>query len=117
MATLGDTRGDLVPEPIPARNVIDGHPEATTLELASRLGGLKTGLWSCTAGHFRWDYKTDEVIHIIEGEAVITGQDGAAFTVGAGDVVHFARGTSATWDVPDRVKKVWVLPDRRRDRV
>jgi hypothetical protein len=110
-----DRREDLSPEPIPSCNVIDGQPEATTLVLAERPGGLAAGLWSCTAGRFRWDYATDEVIHIVEGEAVITDQDGEVVLVGPGDVVRFVGGTSAVWDVPERIKKVWVLPAGRRD--
>jgi uncharacterized protein len=110
-----DRREDLSPEPIPHWNVIDGQPDAATLVLAERRGGLATGLWSCTAGRFRWDYPTDEVIHVIEGGAVITDENGRSFAVAPGDVVHFARGSTAIWDVSERVKKVWVLPTRRKD--
>jgi uncharacterized protein len=117
LSHASDRRQDLAPSPIPASDVIDGQPEASTLVLTDRPGGLSTGLWSCTAGRFRWHYTSDEVIHIVEGEAVITDQNGVVFSASAGDVIHFAYGTSAVWDVPERVKKVWVIPARRRDPV
>jgi uncharacterized cupin superfamily protein len=117
LAHGSDRRQDLAPSPIPACDVIDGQPEAAALLLAERPGGLATGLWSCTAGRFRWHYTSDEVIHVIEGEANITDQNGAVFAVSAGDILHFAYGTSAVWEVRERVKKVWVIPARRRDPV
>jgi uncharacterized protein len=110
-----DRRRDLPPAPIPACNVIDGQPEASAVLLAERPGGLAAGLWTCTPGRFRWDYASDEVAHIVEGSAIITDQHGAVFTVGPGDVVHFARGTWAVWEVHQTVRKVWALPAWRRD--
>ena len=110
-----DSRRDLAPAPIPAVNVIDGQPEASAVLLAERPGGLAAGLWSCTPGRFRWDYACDEVAHIVEGAAVITDQEGCVFTVGPGDVVHFARGTWAVWDVHETIRKVWALPAWRQD--
>jgi uncharacterized cupin superfamily protein len=117
LSHCSDRRQDLAPSPIPASDVIDGQPEATALLLAERPGGLATGLWSCTAERFRWHYTSDEVIHVIEGEAVITDQNGTVFSVSTGDIIHFAYGTSAVWEVSERVKKVWVIPARRGDAV
>jgi uncharacterized cupin superfamily protein len=110
-----DRRRDLEPAPIPACNVIDGQPEASAVLLAERPGGLAAGLWSCTPGRFRWDYASDEVAHIIAGSAIITDQDGTVVAVGPGDIVHFARGTSAVWEVHETIRKVWALPAWRRD--
>jgi uncharacterized cupin superfamily protein len=75
------------------------------------IGGVSTGLWSCDGPTtFEWTYGTDETVHIIEGEVHIDYLD-QKLTLKAGDTAFFQAGTKATWTVPERVFKSFVLHD------
>jgi hypothetical protein len=98
---------EMRPAPIDPAQIVDGTPVARVGSLAtSRDKVTWTDLWDCTGGTFRWTYRFDETVHVIEGAAVITDADGVVHTVGPGDVVTFRQGTSAHWHVPEYVRKV-----------
>lgn len=60
----------------------------------------------CEASKFPWTYSGTETCYILEGEVVVTPDDGrAAVTVGKGDMVIFPDGMSCTWDVKSAIKK------------
>jgi uncharacterized cupin superfamily protein len=102
-------RDDLVGEPIPASDVIDGAPVARSVritESADRL--VSTHLLDCTAGRFHWRFGVDEIVHILEGEVQIEDDHGATFSLGAGDVAHFPLGAHTVWHVPVYVRKLAV---------
>ena len=110
---------DFVPAPIPEEQILDGNPVTRSCDLhKSREGGVSMNLWDCTAGRFRWDFLSDELIQILEGEVRITGADGTVQVLRAGDTAHFPAGTSFVWEVPEYVKKLAMhraastLPDR-----
>jgi uncharacterized protein len=109
-----DDRTDLRPHPIRAEWVIDGSPAAAALDL-TRGEYIATGLWSCTAGRFHWHYQSDEIIHILEGEARLEDDHGNLLTLLPGSVVHFSPGDHAIWDVPVYVKKLYVDQALPRD--
>ena len=96
--------------PIRAEWVIEGRPTARNTVLArSADRTAMTMLWDCTAGTFRWVYDQDETIHIIEGGVTLTLPDGRIEALGAGDVVFFPAGSSATWRVETYVRKLAVF--------
>jgi uncharacterized cupin superfamily protein len=110
--------------PIRAADIIEGTPTARSWDLhASRAGGVSMNYWDCTAGRFHWRYGTDEMIQILEGEVVVTFEDGHVETLRAGDVAHFPPGSSAVWEVPTYVRKLafhrnpQTVPDRVLSRV
>lgn len=110
---------EFVDAPIPAAQVLDGNPVTRSCDLhKSREGGVSMNLWDCTAGRFRWDFLSDELVQILEGEVQITGADGTVRVLRAGDTAHFPAGSSFVWDVPNYVKKLAMhraastLPDR-----
>jgi uncharacterized cupin superfamily protein len=103
-------RTDLQPEPITPADVLDGDPVARSVKLTESSNGRVTShIWDCTAGSFRWHYNCDEVIHILEGEALVEDESGNSFVFSAGDVVQFAIGSSAQWTVPTYIRKVAFL--------
>ncbi len=103
-------RTDLEPEPITPADVLDGDPVARSVKLTESANGRVTShIWDCTAGSFRWHYGCDEVIHILEGEALIEDESGSSLVIAAGDIVQFAFGSSALWTVPTYVRKVAFL--------
>jgi uncharacterized cupin superfamily protein len=99
----------LDPAQLRPEQVLDGSPKtrSTTLGRAPD-GNLSYNLWDCTAGTFRWWYRSDEIIHVLEGSATITPHGGQVRTVNAGDVVYFERGLVADWVVPSYIKKLAV---------
>ncbi len=103
-------RTDLEPEPITPADVLDGDPVARSVKLTESANGRVTShIWDCTAGSFRWHYNCHEVIHILEGEALIEDDAGNSFVITAGDVIQFTFGSSAQWTVPTYIRKVAFL--------
>lgn len=96
------------PDPIPAAQILSGTPEASSTPLVSSSDdGFTSAMWSCTPGRFRWFYNSDEIVHIMEGHVNITPDDGSApFETVGGEVVFFARGSSAVWEITKTIRKV-----------
>lgn len=114
---MSDARGEIQPgsvrsedfvnSRIPPSWVLDGDPRTRSCDLsASGDGGLTMNLWECTAGRFRWTYRGDELIQVLEGEVRVTGLDGRTTVLRAGSTAHFAAGTELVWEVPEYVKKL-----------
>src|SRR5882672_11153495 len=100
---------ELSPSPFPAEWVFEGSPQAQATAIAhSRDGAMTVIAWSCTKGRFRWQYKVDEMAHILSGEVFITDESGTERRLGAGDTVFFASGSTCLWRVTEDVRKVAV---------
>jgi uncharacterized protein len=100
----------LEPAPITPDWVLAGTPEARSKILAkSRDRTSYIMIWECSAGRFRWHYDEDETLTVISGEAFITDDMGREQRLGQGDMGFFPAGSSCTWYVPDRIKKIAVL--------
>lgn len=103
-------RGELPDMPIDPAWVLDGKPAAkgkVLLQTADKL--VSSGLWSCTAARFRWEFSWDEFVHILEGEVTIREEGGKTHTLKAGDFAHFPRGLKTEWHVPNFVRKFFTL--------
>jgi uncharacterized cupin superfamily protein len=103
-------RGELPDMPIEPSWILDGRPTAkgaVLMQSADKL--VSSGLWSCTAGRFRWEFSWDEFVHVLEGEVTIKEYGGATHTLRAGDFAHFPRGLKTEWHVPNYVRKVFTL--------
>jgi uncharacterized cupin superfamily protein len=100
----------LDPAPISPDWILAGAPEARSRILArthDRTASI--AVWECTAGRFNWYYSEDETVVIISGEVFITTEDGKERRLGQGDVGFFPAGSSCTWHISDRVRKVATL--------
>jgi uncharacterized cupin superfamily protein len=96
--------------PIEPSWIVEGSPEARgTVLLQSEDKLVSSGLWSCTAGRFRWEFGWDEFVHILEGEATITEEGGNTCTLRPGDSAHFPLGLKTQWHVPEFVKKTFTI--------
>ena len=101
---------DFEPSPISPDWILDGTPEARSKLLAithDRISSIV--VWECTAGRFNWHYSDDETVVIISGEVFITTENSEVRRLGLGDMGFFPAGSSCTWRVDDRVKKIAVL--------
>jgi uncharacterized cupin superfamily protein len=92
-------RGELPDMPLAKGKVL--------LQSADKL--VSSGLWSCTAGRFRWVFAWDEFIHVAEGEVTITEEGGKTYTLRAGDFAHFPLGLKTEWLVPKFARKWFTL--------
>jgi len=100
----------LEPAPISPDWILAGTPETRSKILAkSRDGTSYIMVWECTAGCFDWHYSEDETVVVISGEVCITTEKGEERRLGQGDMGFFPAGSSCTWRVKDRIKKVAVL--------
>jgi uncharacterized cupin superfamily protein len=96
--------------PIARDWILEGKPETRSKELArSHDRTSYVMVWDCTAGRFNWHYNKDETLVVVDGEAFIIDQNGGERRIGPGDMVFFPAGTSATWRVPNYIKKVAFL--------
>jgi len=100
----------LDPEPIPKDWVLSGNPEATSKKLAKSADFTSyIMVWECTPGRFTWHYNKDETLVVVSGEVFITNEKGQEQRLGPGDFAFFPGGTSATWRVTVRLRKVAVV--------
>jgi hypothetical protein len=101
---------DLAPAPIAENWILSGNPEARSKVLATSADGTSfIMVWECTPGRFNWHYADDETVVLLAGEVFISNADGAERRCGPGDMLFFPAGSSATWRITNRVRKVAVL--------
>jgi uncharacterized protein len=101
---------DLTPAPIVPDWIVAGTPEAKSKILAvSDDRTTSIMVWECSAGRFNWNYSEDEIVMVIEGEVFITTERGGERRLSQGDMAFFPAGSSCTWRVNDRIKKIAVL--------
>lgn len=101
--------GDLIlrPSPIEPGWIISGAPVARLAEHSrGQDDAAVTAIWDCTSGEFNWHFGWDETVVILEGEVLVTAEDGTERLLRAGDVAYFAGGSSAVWNIETYVKKV-----------
>ncbi len=93
--------------PAPDR-LIAGDPVFSTWNLEER-DGLYCGIWRATPGKWRIVYDEWEYCRIREGHSVITGEDGIARHVKAGDSFVLRPGFVGTWEVIETTTKDYVI--------
>lgn len=100
-----DTYG-LDPLPIPTDWILDGEPHAREKSLASSTDGSASAhMWDCTSGRFQWECRSEEIVHILEGCAILEIA-GVRQRLRRGDTHVFPAGSRFRWTVPDYVRTV-----------
>jgi uncharacterized cupin superfamily protein len=95
------------PAPIEPGWILTGTPTARFAEHSHGADDAAfTGIWDCTAGEFRWHFVWDETVLILEGDVVVTADDGTERHLRAGDVAYFAAGSWYTWRIDSYLKKL-----------
>ena len=108
ITSLADVK--LEPAPINPSWIISGEPQTSWKEIAaSKDKTTFKGFWTCTPGLFKWNYRDDETLHMISGEAFLTLEDGKEHRIGAGDVVYFPAGSSCIWRITEPVQKFAIV--------
>jgi len=106
---------DLSIADMPRDWIIEGSPQPKVKSIAgSEDGALNAALWECNAGKFKWQFSTDELVHILEGEVLVAEEDGSnERLLKVGDVAYFHAGTASIWTVKTFVRKLAVLRDNK----
>lgn len=100
-------------DPINPKDIRAGEPVARARHAVGGPEGLTAGYWHCTAGRFVWYYGMDEVVHLLEGEVLLTSTSGETTRLTAGQMFIFRQGTEWEWDIADEVHKVFFLRPQR----
>ena len=66
-------------------------------------------IWEKEVSRFDWYYDSDETCYLLEGQVEVTTPDGQVVRFGAGDLVHFPKGLSCTWDISIAVRKHFLI--------
>lgn len=96
--------------PIATEKRIAGNPHTETYhQFTNKPGNFHVGTWSSDAGHWHISYSEDEFCHILEGEAIITDDQGVQTRVKAGDNFVIPAGFKGSWETPEKVTKIYVI--------
>ena len=81
---------------------IEHNPSPVRL---AELGVHSWPVWEKEASEFPWFYDEQETCYLLEGDVVVTPDDGDPVEFGKGDLVTFPEGMSCTWNIRADVKK------------
>jgi uncharacterized cupin superfamily protein len=81
---------------------VEHEPSEARLE---ELGVKSWPIWSKEASEFPWSYDESETCYFLEGEVLVTCEDGETAEVGRGDLVTFPQGMNCTWKISKDVRK------------
>ena len=74
-------------------------------ERLKELGVESWSIWSKEVSEFPWTYDEQETCYFLEGDVVVTPDNGEPVEMGQGDLVTFPSGMSCTWKIRTDVKK------------
>ena len=69
------------------------------------LGVFEWPIWTKEVSEFPWFYDEPETCYLLEGEVVVTPEDGEPVTIKQGDFVTFPAGMTCDWKILKAVKK------------
>ncbi len=76
-----------------------------TPEKLEQLGVYNWAIWTKEASKFPWTYDSQETCYFLDGEVIVTPDNGQPLQMGKGDLVTFPAGMSCTWEIKSDVKK------------
>ena len=77
----------------------------------SQLRSMKVDKWSpweCEPSSFDWEYDSNETAYVIEGKVRVKTPSGEV-EINKGDLVHFPKGLKCTWNVIEKIRKVYTF--------
>ncbi|MBO3459294.1 cupin domain-containing protein [Aetokthonos hydrillicola Thurmond2011] len=74
-------------------------------ERLSQLGVSRWAIWKKEVSQFPWTYDSQETCYFLEGDVVVTPENGQPVYMGKGDLVTFPAGMSCEWEIKSDVKK------------
>lgn len=74
-------------------------------EKLRQLGVFGWPIWEKEESEFEWFYDTDETCYLLEGQVIVTPENGTPVEIGTGDLVTFPSSLACTWKITRRVRK------------
>lgn len=62
-------------------------------------------IWEKEISEFPWSYDEKETCYILEGDVIVTPENGKPVSFGKGDLVVFSEGLKCRWKINKAVKK------------
>lgn len=94
------------------RDIVAGDCRTSAKQLIES-SGVRTGVWSCTAGVWRSTWENWEQFTVLAGSGTLTDQSGVTHVLAPGAVVFIPAGSSGVWDVTETIRKSYVAPARQ----
>jgi uncharacterized protein len=93
-----------------ADRVLVGSPRTTVRNhYADASSQFFAGTWSSTVGKWRVSYTEHEFCHLLEGQVVLTAEDGREWRFGPGDAWVIPAGFSGTWETVEAATKRYAI--------
>ena len=81
------------------------HIEKPSEERLDELQGRTWPVWTKEPSEFPWEYDETETCYLLDGEVVVTPENGSSVNFGKGDLVIFTRGLKCSWKIIRTVRK------------
>lgn len=78
-------------------------------QLVEGAEATNTGIFECTAGSYRRIVMQPEVMHVLQGRGRFTPDGEAPIDFAAGDTLFFAANTQGLWEMPETMRKFYVI--------
>jgi len=85
---------------------VEQNPDQEKLE---QQGVFEWPIWEKEESEFPWSYDQKETCYFLEGEVVVTPENGEPVKMGKGDLVAFPAGMQCTWKINKKVKKHYTM--------
>jgi uncharacterized protein len=72
-----------------------------------KLGVKSWSPWESEPSVFDWEYSGTEVAFVLEGRVKVKTESGQEVEIKGGDLVTFPKGLRCTWQVLDKIRKVY----------
>ncbi|EKV02335.1 putative enzyme of the cupin superfamily [Leptolyngbya sp. PCC 7375] len=81
---------------------VNHQPDRAELDT---MGVFSWPVWQKEASEFPWHYDETETCYFLEGDVVVTPDEGDPISMGKGDLVIFPAGMSCSWRINATVSK------------
>ncbi len=81
------------------------HVEKPSEETLLRLNVRSWPVWEKEISEFPWEYDEPETCYILEGDVIVTPENGIPVRFGKGDLVIFPSGLKCMWKIKEAVRK------------
>jgi uncharacterized cupin superfamily protein len=98
-----------VAKPDPAQLVSGSAVTQTWNHFVGENERLYCGIWESAKGVVKVSYDEWEFCHFIQGEAILTNEDGKSWTLSKGDAFIIPAGFKGKWETVRKVKKHYVI--------
>lgn len=111
IAAIEESAKTVEPLQLPLADPLGADIETKTFNLYSTGdNSLHAGTWETAEGLSRWDFSNGgEVIYVLAGKMTVQRDGQEPQEIGAGDLAVFEQGWTGTWNVTERLSKVYVI--------